>query len=179
MDVDFNLVSKKKKSTKKKAVSKGKKAAAIEPSKEQSTKRVVKDKKKVTTKPVNRTKSKQATKAEPAKSSTKQAQQIAKELETDLLVLVTDSGLELAHFQSQRAQYLDTFSSNQLLERTAQDIVKMKAKAIVAPIMVGDSRMFNVIIATKKKEKPVYVSYLSPVATLPKIQAVEKIMKKK
>ncbi len=178
MDVDVNLASKKKKTPKKKVASKGEEAAAIELSKEQSTKRVVKTKKKVITKPASRIKSKQTTKTEPAKSRSKQAQKIALELGTDLLVLVTDSGSELAHFQSQKAHYLDTLSPNQLLERTAQDIVKMKAKAIVAPMMVGDSRMFNVIIAIKTGEKRIYVSYLSPVATLPKIQAVEKIMKK-
>lgn len=178
MDVDVNLPSKKKKSPKKKAASTGEEAAPIESGKVQSTKRVVKTKKKAATKPVSRTKPKQPTNAGPAKSSDKQAQKIARELGTDLLVLVTDNGSELGHFQSQKAHYPNNFSSNQLLERTAKDIVKMKAKALVAPMMVGDSRMFNVIIVIKKGEKRIYVSYLSPVATLPKIQTVEKIMKK-
>ncbi len=85
----------------------------------------------------------------------------AEYLDSDLLLLIADNGLELARFQSETADYLKDLTPTFLFKETLQKIPEMEDDSIVYPIQIAEEQLFHVIITTTVEEKPIYLSYLS------------------
>ena len=65
-------------------------------------------------------------------------QETAEYLDSDLLLLIADNGLELARFQSETADYLKDLTPTFLFKETLQKIPEMEDDSIVYPIQIAE-----------------------------------------
>lgn len=104
------------------------------------------------------------------------ANEAAKTLDSDLLLLVADNGLELARFQSTAADYLMDEPPNFLYKETLRKIPEIQEKSAIHPILGGLEEIYHIITATVVEEKPIYLSYLSAVDTAPEQDQIDQII---
>ncbi len=104
------------------------------------------------------------------------AQEAAKTLDSDLLLLVSDNGLELARFQEKNVDYLKDEPLDFLFTKTLLKITEMQERSSVFPIQIGKKKLYHVITTTLINEKPIYLSYLSHVDAIPKQAQIEEIL---
>ncbi|MHA2272391.1 MAG: ADP-ribosylation factor-like protein [Candidatus Hodarchaeales archaeon] len=100
----------------------------------------------------------------------------AKTLDSDLLLLVADNGLELARFQSTNADYLLDEPPNFLYKETLNKLPDIEEKSAIHPILGEQEGIYHIITATVVEEKPIYLSYLSAVDTAPEQEQIDQII---
>ncbi len=106
----------------------------------------------------------------------KVAQETAKTLDTDMLLLVADTGLELARFQADTAEFLEDVEPHFLYEKTLRKVTEMQENSVLYPISINKEKMFHIISSTMVEEKPIYLSYLSCKDTPPIQGQIEEII---